>query len=91
MAAVEGITKIAKGELISLSEQQLVDCSRDYNKGCGDYVTARFLAQKFLKESPLGLRPTRINDLGFPLFPINKAAYSLFTLILKLERNPAEI
>ncbi|CAN6814704.1 unnamed protein product [Brassica oleracea] len=24
-----------------------------------DYVTARFMAQKFLKQSPLGLRPTR--------------------------------
>ncbi|KAF2564675.1 hypothetical protein F2Q70_00017328 [Brassica cretica] len=54
-------------------------------------VTARFLAQKFLKESLLGLRPTRVNDLGFPPFPINKAVSSLFSLILKLERSPAEI
>uniref|UniRef100_A0A0D3ATA9 Cytochrome P450 n=1 Tax=Brassica oleracea var. oleracea TaxID=109376 RepID=A0A0D3ATA9_BRAOL len=54
-------------------------------------VTARFLAQKFLKESLLGLRPTRVNDLGFPPFPINKAVSSLFSLILKLERSAAEI
>jgi cathepsin L len=34
VAAVEGINKIVTGKLISLSEQELVDCDRDYNAGC---------------------------------------------------------
>ncbi|KAK4772335.1 hypothetical protein SAY86_014110 [Trapa natans] len=34
VAAVEGINQIVTGELISLSEQELVDCDRRYNSGC---------------------------------------------------------
>ncbi|KAG8384343.1 hypothetical protein BUALT_Bualt04G0108300 [Buddleja alternifolia] len=34
VAAVEGINKIVTGELITLSEQELVDCDRTENGGC---------------------------------------------------------
>ncbi|KAK9097334.1 hypothetical protein Sjap_022831 [Stephania japonica] len=34
VAAVEGINKIVTGDLISLSEQELVDCDRLENQGC---------------------------------------------------------
>ncbi|KAH7518022.1 cysteine proteinase mucunain [Ziziphus jujuba] len=34
IGAVEGINQIVTGELISLSEQELVDCDVSYNQGC---------------------------------------------------------
>lgn len=34
VGAVEGINQIVTGELITLSEQELVDCDRSYNQGC---------------------------------------------------------
>jgi hypothetical protein len=33
--AIEGINKINCGSLTSLSEQELIDCDRSYNQGCG--------------------------------------------------------
>lgn len=34
IAAVEGINKIVTDELVSLSEQELIDCDRTNNAGC---------------------------------------------------------
>ena len=33
--AIEGINQIRTGSLISVSEQELIDCDRSYNSGCG--------------------------------------------------------
>ena len=48
VAAVEGMTKIANGELVSLSEQQLLDCSTE-NNGCGGGIMWK--AFDYIKEN----------------------------------------
>lgn len=34
ISSVEGINKLVTGDLLSLSEQELVDCDKTYNEGC---------------------------------------------------------
>ncbi|KAL2937915.1 Senescence-specific cysteine protease SAG12, partial [Bienertia sinuspersici] len=43
VAAVEGLHKLTTGKLVSLSEQELIDCDRGENLGCqGGYMEAAF-------------------------------------------------
>lgn len=34
VGAIEGINKITTGSLLTLSEQEVIDCDRHYNQGC---------------------------------------------------------
>lgn len=49
VAATEGIHKITKGELVSLSEQELIDCVKGKSEGCnGGYMedAYKFIVKK---------------------------------------------
>ncbi|WOL11310.1 hypothetical protein Cni_G20072 [Canna indica] len=49
VGAVEGINQIKTKELVSLSEQELMDCDKGYNQGCyGGLMTYAF---KYMKKS----------------------------------------
>ncbi|KAL6853988.1 hypothetical protein ACP4OV_020017 [Aristida adscensionis] len=44
VAAVEGVNQIVTGNLTALSEQELIDCDTDGNRGCGGGVMDRAFA-----------------------------------------------
>lgn len=50
MAAVEGINQIVTGKLVSLSEQELMDCDTMFDQGCGggimDFAFAYIMANQ---------------------------------------------
>jgi len=58
VGSVEGLYAITKGELLSFSEQQLVDCSKDGNMGCNggdmDIAFTYLQTHKIEKESDYG-------------------------------------
>ncbi|KMZ64943.1 Cysteine proteinase [Zostera marina] len=49
VGAVEGINQIVSGKLISLSEQELVDCDTIYNEGCNGGIMEK--AFEFIKSN----------------------------------------
>lgn len=78
--AIEGINQIVTGSLTSLSEQELIDCDRSFNNGCGgglmDYAYQFIVKNKGIdteEDYPYQAAETSCNknkviDLGIHMF-----------------------
>lgn len=97
--AIEGINKIVTGSLVSLSEQELIDCDRSYNNGCGgglmDYAFQWVIKNKGIDTEDdypyLGTEKTcNKNKVVFHILPIKLPSFSSLHIFYSIISNAKE-